>query len=124
MKTFIDGLEANLDDSFQQAMILSLSQVIPRSLIRSDCQRQPQGGEKYFSVGSEEHVEKFLVKLRKHIHKDLYGLRPPERNDFLEQTERPTGFTILSSGRSKVPRFELKSSDEGSLRAESGNPLP
>lgn len=84
MKSFIDDLEANLDDSFQQAMMISLSQVIPRSLIRPDCQRQPQGGEKYFSVGSDEHVEKFLVKLRKHIQKDLYGLRAPERSYFLE----------------------------------------
>ena len=96
--------------------------MIPRSLIRVECQRQPQGGEKYFSVGSDEHVEKFLVKLRKHIQKDLYGLRGPERLDFLEHADRPSPLMLLSSLRSKVPHFELKSSDEGSLQPEPGNP--
>jgi len=114
IKSFLEELEENLEDTFQLAMTLSLSQVIPRSLIKPDCVRSSQM-EKYFSVGSKEYIQKFLVKLRKHIHKNLYGGKAPhceQRNYLDQQQERPTGFTILSNGKSKLPRLELKSSDE------------
>ncbi len=51
IKSFLEELEENLEDTFQLAMTLSLSQVIPRSLIKPDCVRSSQM-EKYFSVGS------------------------------------------------------------------------